>query len=54
MKAQKNIDKHASKLKAQEYGRCAKRSLLDVNNSQYKTMTDVIIDQFQRAEVPED
>ena len=54
MKAQKGIDKHADKQKSQEFGRCPKRSLLNVNNSQYKTMTDVIIDQFQRAEIPED
>ena len=33
MKADKNINKHAERSKAQEFGRCAKRSHLNVNNS---------------------
>ena len=54
MKADKTISKDLQKKKAGEFGRCPKRSQLNVANSQYKTMTDVIIDQFQRAEIPED
>ena len=46
MKADKTISKDLAKKKAAEFGRCPKRSHLNVTNSQYKTMTDVIIEQF--------
>ena len=54
MKTNKIVDVNQQRKKAQEYGRCPKKTQLNIKNSQYKTMTDVIVEQFQRAEIPED
>ena len=53
MKSEKNADKHFTKKRESEYGRSAPRSSLAIKNAQFKSIGEVISEQYTRAAIPE-
>ena len=53
MKVDKNVVKHMEKKKSAEVGRGPRKSHLDVKNSKYKNVGEVISEQYARAQIPE-
>jgi len=53
MKSEKNVDRHLNKKKNKEFGRAATRSSLDVKNAKFKSVGEVISEQYTRSAIPE-
>ena len=53
MKSEKNVDRHLSKKKSKEFGRAAARSALDVKKAKFKSVGEVISEQYTRAAIPD-
>ena len=53
MKSEKNVDKHLKKKKDSEFGRAPLKSALEIKNSKFKSVGEVISEQYTRASIPE-
>lgn len=53
MKDQKIVTKALEKKKSQELGRVPPKTLLDIKNSKYKNIGQVISEQYARSQLPE-
>lgn len=53
MKTDNFVNKQFENKHNHDFGRCPPKSLLDVNQSKYKDISEVIADQYQRQEIPE-
>lgn len=53
MKTEKIVAKSMEKKRAQELGRVPKRTLLEIKNSKYKNVGQVISEQYARSQIPE-
>ena len=53
MKTDKLVSKHMEKQKAKEMGRAANKSILDIKNSRYQPIGEVISEQYARSQIPE-
>ena len=53
MKSDRIVGKHLAKKKSQEPGRVPPKSLLDMNNSKYKNVGEIISEQYARSQIPE-
>ena len=53
MRSERNADKHFKKKKDSEFGRSAPRSSLAIKNAQFKSVGEVISEQYTRAAIPE-
>ena len=53
MKSEKNVDKHLKKKKEAEFGRAPIKSSLDIKNARFKSVGEVISEQYTRANIPE-
>ena len=53
MKTDKLVSKHMEKQKAKEMGRATNKSILDIKNSRYQPIGEVISEQYARSQIPE-
>lgn len=53
MKTDKAVDKHLQKKKAKEMGKCETKTLLDIKNTKYKPIGEIISEQYSRSQIPE-
>ena len=53
MKSEKNVEKHLKKKKEAEFGRAPLKTSLDIKNARFKSVGEVISEQYTRANIPE-
>ena len=53
MKSEKNVEKHLKKKKEAEFGRAPIKTSLDIKNARFKSVGEVISEQYTRANIPE-
>jgi len=53
MKSEKNVDKHLKKKKDNEFGRAPVKTPLEIKNAKFKSVGEVISEQYTRAAIPE-
>ena len=53
MKTDKLVGQHLAKQKAKEMGRANNKSILDIKNTRYQPIGEVISEQYARSQIPE-
>lgn len=53
MKTDKIVEKHLAKKKAKELGHTEAKTQLDIKNTKYKPIANVISEQYSRSQIPE-
>ena len=53
MKSEKNVERHLKKKKEAEFGRAPIKTSLDIKNARFKSVGEVISEQYTRANIPE-